>query len=241
MCNVNAAIGLLSSDGKWSAPSLEGSSRIVVAQPVEDITHYLKNFTGKDYDPMFALENATSPNNFTNVSLEAIKGLKVHATPRFKEWLLSPDGQKSTGELLAEIPNDDLGSISDDDFKKLLASSNRSPTSKLWNLLYNKLVEFNQPARQGRQVVASKLIHGKRPKLVPITDSFVRIELVMNWATSWTCSYKIMKDPSVVALCKEVRDAVVANGPYPAGVDPAGLSDVRILDLAVWCFHRRRL
>lgn len=240
MCNLNAAIGLLTINGTWSAPSLQGPARTVVAQPVIDITDYLNSFTGKDYDPKFALDNAASPNNFTAESLEAIKCLSVDTTPNFQKWLLSPDGQKDTGDLLADIPNLDLGSISDADFKKWLQSNPRSPTSKLWNLLYEKLVQFDQPSRDGRQVTASKLIHGKRPNLVPITDSFVRTELGMTWATSWTCSYEIMKDAQVSKLCAELRAALVAHGPFPAGVNPDALSDVRILDLATWCFHRRR-
>lgn len=239
MCNANAAIGLL--NGTWSAQRIKQPRGIVQAQPVVDITHYLNNFTGRDYDPIFAAENSTSPNNFTAQSLQAIRCLSVDTTPGFQNWLLSAAGQAQTSALLAQIPNTDLGLMSLPQFNTNLGSSGASPASQLWNLLLSQLRRFNQPVRMGRQVTASKLLAGKRPNLVPITDSFVRTELGMSWNTSWSCYWQIMQDPRIPPLCSALRTALVANGPYPLGVNPAALSDIRILDLAVWCFHRRRL
>jgi Family of unknown function (DUF6308) len=243
MCKIDAAIGLLTIGGTWSAKSInpKEAPRTVVADPVGDLTRYLRCFTGKDYDREFTGDNTASPDLFTATSLEAIKHLSVDTPPRFKSWLLSPSGQKKTGNLLAKIPDTDLGTLTSEEFNGLLAANKKSPTSKLWHLLREKLIEFEQPRRMGRQVTASKLIHGKRPRLVPITDSFVQKELGMTWATSWSCSYKIMTDPRIAPLCAAVRTNVMANGPFPSGVNPVALSDVRILDLAAWCFHRRLL
>lgn len=239
MCNVNAAIGLL--NGTCSAQRINPPAGIVRAQPVIDITLYLNTFTGRDYDRIFAIENAANPNNFTALSLQAIQGLKVNTTVGFQNWLLSPTGQAQTNRLLSQIPNIDMGTVSPAQFTTLLGSNGASAASQLWNLLLGQLRAFGQPVRMGRQVTASKLLAGKRPNLIPITDSFVREELGMSWSTSWSCYWQIMRDPRIPPLCAGVRAALVANGPYPQGVNPAALSDIRILDLAVWCFHQRRL
>jgi hypothetical protein len=197
---------------------------------------------------MFAASNATTPNSFTTSDLEAIRNLGVSTTTTFNAWLLSTAGQAATGRLLEAIPATvDLQDVSITNFPILLGSNGASPVSQLWNLLVTELRTNGQGSRQGISVVASKLIAGKRPRLVPITDSYVRSEIgISGWTQAWSCYHTILTDSRIRRLVAKLREDVAAAlnasaGPLPSGVNPIGLSDARILDLAAWCFHERRV
>ena len=218
----------------------------MTSAPVAYLVEYLTTFDGRNYDAMFAASNAISPDAFTATDLEAVTKLKVYPSAEFRQWLLSPTGQAETCALLARIPdNVDLSAVPSSGFAALLGSNRTSPVSELWNLLVEQL-KAHRPGR-AVQVIASKLIAGKRPKLVPITDSYVRAELgIKSWQTVWTCSHAIAITPGIGSLVASLRNRVAAElgssgGPLPDGVNPAGLSDLRIFDLAVWCFHEHRV
>ena len=240
MCDIPAVVALL--NGKANLPHLKFANTFVSSSPVSDITKYLTNYKGRNYDVMFATSNLLTPNNFSTSDLTAIRNLSVSTSSAFNAWLLSLAGQAATTGLLIQIPNTDLALVTKTQFPGMLGGDGASPVSRLWNLLVNQLRANGQSSRQGIQVVASKLIAGKRPRLVPITDSFVREELgIKGWGPVWSCYHTIVSNPAIAPLIAQVRAGVAANGPFDAGVTVSGLSDVRILDLVDWCFHERRL
>ena len=240
MCNAQRVNGIL--NGTLAEPRINPPAGIVTANPIADVTTYLNGFSGRFYDVQFAISNAASPNSFTQADLTAIRNLSVSTTAAFDAWLLGP-GQAPTSQLLAQIPNGlNLSAVTQNQFLNLLGSNGGSPASQLWNLLVTQLRASGQPARQGIQVVASKLIAGKRPHLVPITDSFVRVEMgISGWAKTWTCFHALMTNPGIQAQLATLGAGLIANGPYAGGVNPASLTELRLLDLALWTFHRRRL
>ena len=238
MCDINRVCLILNSG--LTAPKLQNPAATVTANPLQDITNYLNNFKGRLYDVQFAISNAASPNGFTQADLTAIRSLNVRTSTAFDAWLLGP-GQAQTSHLLAQIPIGlDLSVVTPGQFPSLLGSGGVSPASQLWNLLVSQLRATRNP--RGRQVVASKLIAGKRPHLVPITDSFVRAEMgIAGWARTWSCSHTLMTNPVIQRHLATLRAGLIANGPYAGGVDPVKLTELRLLDLALWTFHWERL
>ena len=241
MCDIANAIQLL--NGTLINSHFKKSHQSVQSSPVTDIANYLNNYRGRNYDVAFSASNLSSPNDFSSNDLLAIKHLSVSTNTLFNDWLLSPAGQLSTGALLSQIPtNLTLESLTSKEFTTFLGGNGASPVSELWNLLVTELRISGQSVRQGIQVVASKLIAGKRPGLVPITDSFVRTELgISGWNNAWTCYHRILRDKQVAVLISSLRTSVASSGPFTSGVNPWQLSNARILDLAAWCFHDRRL
>ncbi len=240
MCDVQRVIQIL--NGTFAAPRVNPPAGRVTANPLVAITNYLNGFSGRLYDVQFATSNAASPNNFTQADVMAIRSLSVSTTAAFDAWLLG-SGQAVTSQLLAQIPIGlNLSAVTPNQFPNLLGSNGKSSASQLWNLLVTQLKASGQPSRQGIQVVASKLVAGKRPHLVPITDSFVRAEMGIScWAKTWTCSHTLMTNQVVQGHLTALRASLIANGPYQGGVNPALLSELRLLDLALWTFHRQRL
>jgi hypothetical protein len=236
-------IGAMSAS-RSASESVKGARALVTGgvgnDPRESLSSYLTDFYGRYYDLEFRTSNAKSPNTFTSADLSAIRHLSVSTTNGFDEWLLSPEGQGATEGLLRAIDDSlKLEEIeSEEDFTAALGTGTSS-VSVLWNLLVTKLRESGQSPRQGIYVVSSKLIAGKRPQLVPMTDSFVRNELCLTWSNCWYRYWQIMRDPIVDEHLGSLRSEVAVmrrdeNASGPTGDEVEMLSKTRVLDIIAW-------
>ena len=131
---------------------------------------------------------------------------------------LSILGEKSeeTTELLSQIPNVPLGSLSREEFEQHLGSD--SPAIKLWRLLMSyKGIGITR---------ASKLMARKRPHLIPIQDSVIRkvagfSERANDWLLWWEA---LTEDKELECRADQLREAV----------DRPDLSTLRTLDVMLW-------
>lgn len=124
--------------------------------------------------------------------------------------------------LLCKIPTKvDLAEVACEEFDRLLGAS--SAAWVLWNLLHCCL--SSQPRRSGRGVTSGKLLHAKRPRLIPIFDSRVRRALGASSLTIWEVIWCVMQDKEILAALRNLQ----AMAPKAQE-----LSLVRVLDIIVW-------
>jgi hypothetical protein len=94
---------------------------------------------------------------------------------------------------------------------------------QLWQLVFDK----QQGARSsGRGVTAGKLLHAKRPRLVPIYDrARISKALKTDHGHFWEAVWCALRDPEVRSRLRHIQ----------ASVDEAGdLSLLRVLDIVAW-------
>ncbi len=137
-------------------------------------------------------------------------------------WILSPEGEWLTAEILSDIsPNDELWGCNAGvilraaDLFQLL----RSPTSQM-------PAEHNDPAVS--QAVATCLLAAKRPRLVPIDDRQIRHSLKYPKNTLWFRRWKDVMDDELLGLARTARH--LAGEEHAAAVN---LSELRVLDIVV--------
>jgi Family of unknown function (DUF6308) len=132
------------------------------------------------------------------------------------------DAKPEVRRLLSAVPRDlDIWDVAAGDYDARLGPD--SPAWQLWQLLYN----MQQGARSaGRGVTAGKLLHGKRPRLIPIFDrKRISKALAIDHRHFWEAIWCAMRDPETRARLRGIR----------AGVDQAAhLSILRVLDIVTW-------
>jgi hypothetical protein len=135
--------------------------------------------------------------------------------------LLGPDADELT-DLLKRIPVD--RDIIDIDPDELIAGS---AASKLWSVL-----------RRGNDGMGrtrtSKLIAAKRPRLIPIWDSFVERATGLDTSDYWRQFQSVLTtdDYAVWEWLTDVRDLATNV--------PNGVSNLRILDVLLWMTVNRQ-
>jgi Family of unknown function (DUF6308) len=132
------------------------------------------------------------------------------------------DAKPEVIRLLRIIPDDlDIWDVAPADYNSRLGPG--SPAWQLWRLVFDK----QKGARSaGRGVTAGKLLHAKRPHLVPIFDrARISKALSIDHYHCWEALWCTLRDPGVrsglCALQAEVDQA-------------AGLSLLRVLDIVAW-------
>ena len=124
--------------------------------------------------------------------------------------------------LLSAIPLDlDIWDVPPGDYDAVLGPE--SPAWQLWQLLF----DLQKGARSsGRGVTAGKLLHGKRPRLIPIFDQKrISPALAIDQRHCWEAFWCIMREPEIRYRLDNIQ----------SGTDrAAGLSLLRILDIVVW-------
>ena len=137
-------------------------------------------------------------------------------------WVLSPEGQWLTAEILADIPTDeDLWNchapaiLRAADLFQLL----RAPTSQL--------PASGEGSAVG-QATATRLLAAKRPRLVPIDDRHIRHTLRYPKDALWFRRWRDVMDDELIELARTTRH--IAGDDRPEAVN---LSELRILDIVV--------
>lgn len=129
--------------------------------------------------------------------------------------------------LLAQIPVDtSLHELDAAEFTRLLGPG--SPAQQLWEVL--KASPRDRRWGMGPTRV-SKLMARKRPRLIPIWDTFIETALrLTNSADHWIVMHKLLQEGDLVEHLQHLRDE--------AGLDPAVISELRVFDVVVWMQQR---
>lgn len=169
-------------------------------------------FTGAWFE---RIAGNAEPNTLGPADVLAITMLSVDSPAEATIRLLGRDAAR-VSELLQKIPSD--RDIVDVDQNELCEGS---PADELWRVL-----------REGRDGLGptrtSKLLAAKRPRLLPIWDSFVAEATDMGTQGHWWRVQYVLNDDDrrVWNWLRELR-------PLAANV-PDAVSDLRILDVLLW-------
>jgi len=123
----------------------------------------------------------------------------------------------------------DISDVTPEVFDRTLGPG--SPAWELWTVLYDGLTEYHLNRRAGTAVTAGKLLHSKRPGLIPIYDSRIHRALGVTNRNIWEALWYVMQDA-------EVRRGLFA---LQASVFPEaqGLTLLRVLDIVARMSHER--
>lgn len=183
-----------------------------------DLHRYVTSFGGGQFDKIIDRHAA---DEFTAEDFKAVQKLNVSVLHAARRWLLG-DGRAEVRELLRSIPADlDIWDVQPEDYDARLGPD--SPAWQLWQLLFEK----QKGARSaGRGVTAGKLLHDKRPRLIPIFDQ-ARISkaLAISHPDIWEAMWCALRDPEIRRRLQEIQASVA---------DAQDLSVLRILDIVTW-------
>jgi hypothetical protein len=138
-----------------------------------------------------------------------------------RQSLLGEARTEVTG-LLGAIPGDlDIWNVEPEDYGSRLGPG--SPAWQLWRLLYDKQAGAR---RAGRGVTAGKLLHAKRPRLIPIYDrAKIGRALSIDHGHFWEAIWCALRDAEIRSHLRDIQ----------ASVDQAAsFSLSRILDIITW-------
>jgi hypothetical protein len=183
-----------------------------------DLRRYLRGPGGSQLE---RLADYGAPDEFTANDFRAVQMLSVRALHKARQWLRG-DGRAQVRCLLQAIPSTlDIWNVEPEDYSAVLGPG--SPAWRLWILLYDKQAGAR---RAGRAVTAGKLLHAKRPRLIPIFDRG-RVAKVLNPPRSqfWEVMWYALRDPGIRHKLQDLQSSVSES---------AGLSLLRVLDIVVW-------
>ena len=137
-------------------------------------------------------------------------------------WILSPEGQWLTAEILSDVPTDN--DLWDCAAPAILRAADlfqllRAPTSQL--------PPGDEVAALG-QATATRLLAAKRPRLVPIDDRQVRHTLRYPKDALWFRRWRDVMDDELIGLTRTVRHMATEHR-----ADAANLSELRVVDIVV--------
>lgn len=183
-----------------------------------DLKRYLTHYGGKDFDE---LADRKSLNEFTVRDFRAVRTLSVCVRDSAKNWLRGA-GRDKIRVLLDQIPAEfDIWDVKPEEYEMTLGR--KSPAWKLWEILYDKQAGARHA---GRGVTAGKLLHGKRPRLIPIFDrKRVAAALKAKRSHFWEAIWCTMRDPEIRQRLEEIQREVS---------EASGLSLLRVFDIIVW-------
>jgi hypothetical protein len=179
-------------------------------------------FTGSQFEH---LVDRVHPNVVTANDIVAITMLGVTFPARPSRWLLGPEGRAQVSALLSQVPTE--VEIWEPEAESLLAEG--GPLWMLWDLL--KQCRWPEPRRGnglGGKTKRSKLLHAKRPRLVPIFDQVVE-RLLPHVGDYWVAFSYALRDPA--------RRETVEHATADA---PPQLSLLRRVDVVLWWIGRQR-
>lgn len=178
----------------------------------ELIAEYYRSYTGRLFDEVAC---TTAPKRFELCDLLALQALNAPFPLRHVRTMRS---DTEFDNLLSQISTDVR--INGNGAAQALANDNAA------DRLYAKLVGLDQVGK----ATASKLMALKRPALVPIRDTKVEDALGVGRGTiSWWQAMRAEWESDVLS------NRVTMLRTLLNGVLPATVSDLRLLDVAVWC------
>jgi hypothetical protein len=192
---------------------------------VKDLRCYLSSFAGAKFDQ---LANHQRPDEFTSEDFQAVRKLNVSVLVRARQSLLG-DAKPEVQRLLRAIPDDlDIWEVPPSDYDSRLGPG--SAAWQLWQLVFEK----QKGARSaGRGVTAGKLLHAKRPRLIPIFDrARISKALSIDHRHFWEAVWCALQDPEVRSRLRDVQASVA---------EADSLSLLRILDIVVWMSREQAL
>ncbi|SHP27876.1 Uncharacterised protein [Mycobacteroides abscessus subsp. abscessus] len=166
-------------------------------------------YSGSQFEAIAALN--TDPYSIGLADFTAVSMLSVAIPGPAALRILGPDANTIT-ELLRRIPTD--CDIIDADPAEL---THGAAASRLWEVL-------RRGHRMGK-TKTSKLIAAKRPRLIPIWDSFVQEATGLDTSDNWRKFRQVLvaDDHAVWSWLTDLAQSV-----------PAGVSNLRILDVLLW-------
>src|ERR1022692_2289493 len=190
---------------------------IAAERAAGDLRRYLVSFDGGQFDKII---DRRSRDEFTGDDFRAVRKLNVAVLRTTQAWLLG-EGCAEVRGLLCSIPADlDIWDIQPEEYSARLGSD--SPAWRLWQLLFDK----QEGARSaGRGVTAGKLLHGKRPRLIPVFDrQAIGHVLKIRHEDAWEVMSCALRQPDILQRLTDLRSSAAAED----------LSLLRILDIVAW-------
>lgn len=184
----------------------------------DDLRRYLRRSGGRQLEQ---LADYGTPNEFTDNDFRAVQALSVSVLHSARQWLRG-DGREQVRCLLQGIPCSlNIWEVEPEGYSAVLGPD--SPAWQLWVLLYDRQTGARSA---GRAVTAGKLLHAKRPRLIPILDRG-RVARVLNPPHSkfWELMWYALRDSGIRRKLQDLQSSVSES---------AGLSLLRVLDIIVW-------
>lgn len=191
---------------------------LATERAVPDLRLYITTYPGRRFDREIDHQVA---DDFTLQDLRAVRHLGVSVSFTTQEWLVG-EGREEVRLLLQSIPSNlDIWEVPREDINAMLGPG--SPAWRLWKILSEKQQESKSAWKGG---TAGKLLHGKRPRLIPIYDqSKIGRKLGVSRSGIWEAMWCALRDPEVRQSLRVIQ----------ADVDEAAhLSLLRVLNIVVW-------
>jgi hypothetical protein len=184
-----------------------------------DLRRYITTYSGGKFDSMVDREH---PDEFTGKDFNALRQLNVSVVRPARSWLCG-EGLHTVRELLGSVPDDrDIWEVEPHEYGSLLGRD--SEAWQPWHIVAG-LQRNGRARRAGVGVTAGKLLHGKRPRLIPIYDSRIRKALKLRHKNAWEVMWCALRDNEIRNRL-ECLEAEVTEA--------AQLSLLRVLDIVIW-------
>ena len=191
---------------------------LAAEQAVGNLRRYLQSFGGAQFDRLI---DRQAIDEFTLADFRAVRELNVSVLHSARQWFVG-EGRPQVRELLRRIPADlDIWEVSADRFDSELGPD--SPAWQLWEIISE---QQDGAGFAGMYVTASKLLHGKRPRLIPIYDrAGIGKALDVSHRDIWEAMWCALRDPGIRKSLQDVQADVT---------EAASLSLLRVLDIVLW-------
>ncbi len=168
------------------------------------------------------LSQQSDPQRLTAEDIVACSMTGYSVPPPSAAWLLGPEGQWLTTEILADIPSDTA--LWECDAAHILRAADlfqllRAPTSQLPTL--------PDTAALG-QATATRLLAAKRPLLAPIDDREIRQTLRYPKDALWFRRWREVMDDELLSMARTTRHLAAEDEP-----EAINLSELRVLDIVI--------
>jgi hypothetical protein len=181
------------------------------------VSDYYAGFRGAQFD---ALAGSRPTDAITPGDLDAVRALSIGFPTAFVDGLGRGDAAQRIRAMLSQVPSDiDLEDLSYAQFKELLG-----PDSFAWRVWEDLAAALREAGARAPLVGASKLLAAKRPRLVPLEDSYVRRALGCRRRDIWEVIFHVVKD-------RQVREDLIWVR-HQSGADSVTVH--RVLDIIAW-------
>jgi hypothetical protein len=206
--------------------SLEATRSLLAPERNDEVVGWLGTYLGGTYSggEFDQAIDHDHPNEFTQRDFDAVPKLgNVHVLKSTQSWLTG-EGRLEVGRLLTAIDEDlEIWDVTEEDFDGILGD--KGPAWHLWKLIEG-LQKEGRAGHAGTGVTAGKLLHGKRPRLIPIyDDKAVKPTLHVTDVNVWEAFWCILRSEDVRKRLDEIQQSVPES---------AELSTLRVLDIVVW-------